>query len=115
MPTQAMRMDTTTMRIMITDIIMTMVPITMIIRAMIITLTTTTLTIMPRMIMATITTTSIATIPTITTATSMLMTTSEPVAACDLAEREAAALYRLMTWLSPAFPVGVWPSASVSE
>ena len=54
----------------------------------------------------TITTTSIATTPTITTATSMLMTTNEPVAAGDLAEREAAALYRLMTWLSPAFPVG---------
>jgi len=34
------------------------------------------------------------------------MTTNEPVDAGDLAEREAAALYRLMTWLSPAFPVG---------
>ncbi|QDF40296.1 urease accessory protein UreF [Bradyrhizobium symbiodeficiens] len=45
----------------------------------------------------------------------MLMTTSEPVAACDLAEREAAALYRLMTWLSPAFPVGGFSYSSGIE
>ena len=63
----------------------------------------------------TITTTSIATIPTITTATSMLMTTNEPVGAGDLAEREAAALYRLMTWLSPAFPVGGFSYSSGIE
>ncbi|WP_283809476.1 urease accessory protein UreF, partial [Bradyrhizobium genomosp. III] len=63
----------------------------------------------------TITTTSIATIPTITTATSMLMTTSESVGAGDLAEGEAAALYRLMTWLSPAFPVGGFSYSSGIE
>jgi urease accessory protein len=61
-----------------------------------------------------ITTTSIATIPTITTATSMLMTTNEPVAG-DLAGREAAALYRLMTWLSPAYPVGGFSYSSGIE
>jgi urease accessory protein len=63
----------------------------------------------------TITTTSIATIPTIITATSMLKTTNEPVGAGDLAEREAAALYRLMTWLSPAFPVGGFSYSSGIE
>jgi urease accessory protein len=43
------------------------------------------------------------------------MTTNEPVAARDLAEREAAALYRLMTWLSPAFPVGGFSYSSGIE
>jgi urease accessory protein len=43
---------------------------------------------------------------TIITATTMLMTANEPLDAGRLSEREAAALYRLMTWLSPAFPVG---------
>nr|WP_245477990.1 urease accessory protein UreF [Bradyrhizobium guangxiense] len=74
--------------------------------------------VMPPMTMATtitITTTSIATIPTITTATSMLMTTSEPVGADGLDESEAAALYRLMTWLSPAFPVGGFSYSSGIE
>lgn len=55
------------------------------------------------------------TIPTITTATSMLMTTNEPVGAGTLAEGEAAALYRLMTWLSPAFPVGGFSYSSGIE
>lgn len=55
------------------------------------------------------------TTPTITTATSMLMTTNEPVGAADLAAREAAALYRLMTWLSPAFPVGGFSYSSGLE
>src|SRR6476661_9811823 len=90
-----MRMDTTTTRI---TIMATM--------------------IMPHMATVTITittTTSIAITPTITTATSMLMTTNEPVAARDLAEREAAALYRLMTWLSPAFPVGGFSYSSGIE
>ncbi|GAH38969.1 unnamed protein product, partial [marine sediment metagenome] len=79
---------------------------------------TTIITIMPRMIMGmiiTITTTSIATIPIIITATSMLMTANEPVGAGDLAEREAAALYRLMTWLSPSFPVGGFSYSSGIE
>lgn len=55
------------------------------------------------------------TIPTISTATSMLMTTNEPVRAETLAEGEAAALYRLMTWLSPAFPVGGFSYSSGIE
>jgi urease accessory protein len=82
-----------------------------------ITVTTIMAMIMPRMTTATattITTTSIATTPTITTATRMLMITNEP-AAGDLAEREAAALYRLMTWLSPAFPVGGFSYSSGIE
>ncbi|MGY3294803.1 urease accessory protein UreF [Bradyrhizobium sp. LM3.6] len=45
----------------------------------------------------------------------MLTTTNEPVGAGDLAEREAAALYRLMTWLSPAFPVGGFSYSSGIE
>src|ERR1700759_4901576 len=94
---------------MMTTIIMGMATIPMIITA--------TTTIMPHMTMRTITitTTSIAIIPTIITATSMLMTTNEPVGAGDLAEREAAALYRLMTWLSPAFPVGGFSYSSGIE
>ena len=88
--------------------------------------------IMPPMIMATIataitiittmattiTTTSIATTTITTTITPMLMTTSEP-AAVDagrgMKTREAAALYRLMTWLSPAFPVGAFSYSSGIE
>lgn len=119
MPMPVTRMATMNMRItiMVTTItvIMIMVTTTMIITAMTTIIMTT-----PRMIMATvtitiITTTSIATTPTITTATSMLMTTNEPVAACDLAGGEAAALYRLMTWLSPAFPVGGFSYSSGLE
>lgn len=48
----------------------------------------------------------------------MLMTTSEPVPAADsggMTEGEAAALYRLMTWLSPAFPVGAFSYSSGIE
>jgi len=45
----------------------------------------------------------------------MLMTTNEPVEAADLAAREAGALYRLMTWLSPAFPVGGFSYSSGIE
>lgn len=82
-----------------------------------ITAMTTTITIMPGMTMGTviITTTSTATTPTITTAIAMLMTTNEPTGAGRLAEREAAALYRLMTWLSPAFPVGGFSYSSGIE
>jgi urease accessory protein len=74
--------------------------------------------ITPRTIMATITTTSIATTIITTTITPMLMTTSEP-AAVDASRGmnadEAAALYRLMTWLSPAFPVGAFSYSSGIE
>ena len=103
----AMRMATTTMRITITATITTVtITMTMI----------TTIMAMPRMTMVTtIATTSIAIIPTIATATSMLMTTSERAGAGGLDEDEAAALYRLMTWLSPAFPVGGFSYSSGIE
>jgi urease accessory protein len=45
----------------------------------------------------------------------MLMTTNEPADAGTLTGREAAALYRLMTWLSPAFPVGGFSYSSGIE
>ena len=90
---------------------------------------------MPRMIMATITvitittvmaitmtatiiTTSIATTIITTTIIPMLMTTSEPAAAgagSGMNADEAAALYRLMTWLSPSFPVGAFSYSSGIE
>jgi urease accessory protein len=56
------------------------------------------------------------------TAIPMLMTTSKPADFTPLAEpaaalsaNEAAALYRLMTWLSPAFPVGAFSYSSGIE
>ena len=91
------------------------------------------LTTMPRMIMATITTadhdhhpvitttittTNIATTIIITTISPMLMTTSEPApadAGSGMNADEAAALYRLMTWLSPSFPVGAFSYSSGIE
>ena len=63
----------------------------------------------------------------ITTAIPMLMTTSKPAKprrravvdvaadATGLGADEAAALYRLMTWLSPAFPVGAFSYSSGIE
>jgi urease accessory protein len=65
----------------------------------------------------TITTTSIAT-TIIITIIPMLMTTNEPgsVEARDgMTEAEVAALYRLMTWLSPSFPVGAFSYSSGIE
>lgn len=62
-------------------------------------------------------TTSIATTIT-TTITPMLMTTSEPAppeVLRGMTDDEAAALYRLMTWLSPAFPVGTFSYSSGIE
>ena len=91
-------------------------------------------TIMATMI-TTITMTSIAT-TTIITAIPMLMTTSKPPAkprrskvvradtgdkaaalppVREMDEAETAALYRLMTWLSPAFPVGAFSYSSGIE
>jgi urease accessory protein len=68
-----------------------------------------------------ITMTSIA-ITSIITAIPMLMTTSRPADFTPLAQPgaalsadEAAALYRLMTWLSPAFPVGAFSYSSGIE
>jgi urease accessory protein len=66
----------------------------------------------------TIITTIIATTITITTIIPMLMTTSEPVPAdaqSGMTAEEAAALYRLMTWLSPSFPVGAFSYSSGIE
>jgi urease accessory protein len=47
----------------------------------------------------------------------MLMTTSEPAPADagGMTADEAAALYRLMTWLSPSFPVGAFSYSSGIE
>jgi urease accessory protein len=66
-------------------------------------------------------TTSIA-ITTIITAIPMLMTTNKPADFMPLAQRgavlsadDAAALYRLMTWLSPSFPVGAFSYSSGIE
>jgi urease accessory protein len=75
------------------------------------------ITIMPR------TVTSMTSIATTTTpVTPMLMTTSRPADFTSLAPPgaalsadEAAALYRLMTWLSPAFPVGAFSYSSGIE
>ena len=52
------------------------------------------------------------------TAIPMLMTTNRPEPAATnggMSEREAAALYRLMTWLSPSFPVGSFSYSSGLE
>jgi urease accessory protein len=78
-----------------------------------------------RTITATITTTNTTTIMTMmevtgitTTAIPMLMTANraEPRAApVAMTESEAAALYRLMTWLSPSFPVGGFSYSSGIE
>lgn len=110
MPVTRMRMMI--MRITITDTTTTLITVMVMIMA-----TMTINMVMPRMTMGTIiiTTTNTAIIPTIITATSMLMTTNELVGAGDFAEREAAALYRLMTWLSPAFPVGGFSYSSGIE
>jgi urease accessory protein len=62
--------------------------------------------------------TSIATTIITTTITPMLMTTSEPAPAetrRGMTDDEAAALYRLMTWLSPSFPVGAFSYSSGIE
>jgi len=49
----------------------------------------------------------------------MLMATNEPVPVDgdrrDMSDAEAAALYRLMTWLSPSFPVGAFSYSSGIE
>lgn len=54
----------------------------------------------------------------IRTITPMLMTTSKPEpvdSRSGITENEAAALYRLMTWLSPSFPVGAFSYSSGIE
>src|SRR6478752_676620 len=62
--------------------------------------------------------TSIATTIITTTITPMLMTTSDPAppgVSGGMTDDEAAALYRLMTWLSPSFPVGAFSYSSGIE
>src|SRR5689334_19362414 len=68
-------------------------------------------------IMGMITTTIITTTVTAITVTPMLMTTSSPTppARTAMTDAEAAALYRLMTWLSPAFPIGGFSYSSGIE
>src|SRR6201991_1733043 len=73
-------------------------------------------------IITTIITTMKVAIMGIITAIPMLMTTSKPADFSPLAQPgaalsadEAAALYRLMTWLSPAFPVGAFSYSSGIE
>ena len=91
-----------------------------IIRRTIMAITTTVTSMMTTVII----TTSIATMIIITvmdittTITPMLMTTSEPDPADHhggMTADEGAALYRLMTWLSPAFPVGAFSYSSGIE
>ncbi len=79
-------------------------------------ITMTTRIMMAIIIMITITMTNIAA-TSIITATAMLMTTNsgEPPEARAMSASEAAALYRLMTWLSPAFPVGAFSYSSGIE
>jgi urease accessory protein len=71
------------------------------------------------MIIATATMTIMAMITTTTAITviPMLMTTNSaaPPARAAMTDAEAAALYRLMTWLSPAFPVGGFSYSSGIE
>jgi urease accessory protein len=73
-------------------------------------------------ITTTIITTMKVAITGIITAIAMLMTTSKPAEfipllqpGAALSADEAAALYRLMTWLSPAFPVGAFSWSSGIE
>jgi urease accessory protein len=69
-------------------------------------------------IMATIITMTIIAATSIITAIPMLMTTNKPPVLDDrgaMTDAEVAALYRLMTWLSPAFPVGAFSYSSGIE
>lgn len=98
---------------MITVITMTTVTTSMMTTVITITITTV-ITITTMSIAATIITTVMDT----TTITPMLMTTNEPDPADQhggMTADEGAALYRLMTWLSPAFPVGAFSYSSGIE
>ena len=79
--------------------------------------TLTTIPTITRIIMMNIITMMSIATTSITTATPMLMTTNsvEPDAARAMSEGELAALYRLMTWLSPSFPVGAFSYSSGIE
>jgi urease accessory protein len=81
-------------------------------------MTTVIITMVASIMTTTITMTSIATTTITITTIPMLMTTSEPApleVRGPMTEGEAAALYRLMTWLSPAFPVGAFAYSSGIE
>ena len=84
-------------------------------------ITTTPATIMPMitciiMITTTTITTTITGITSTTTATPMLMTAAKSEqTSLGMSDAEAAALYRLMTWLSPSFPVGGFSYSSGIE
>src|SRR3569833_1452639 len=87
----------------------------MIIVTMITVMTTATRMIMTIMVVIITCTTSIAG-TTIITAIRMLMTTNElPRPLEEMTGAESAALYRLMTFLSPAFPVGAFSYSSGLE
>ena len=88
------------------------------------TITVINMTIGTNMVITTITTIIITTkmttiaVTSIITAIPMLLTTNSnapPAASGAMTEREAAALYRLMTWLSPSFPVGGFSYSSGIE
>ena len=68
-------------------------------------------------IMAAITMTIMVSMGIIITGIPMLMTTAEPEGLHDgqMSAAEARGLYRLMTWLSPAFPVGGFSYSSGLE
>ena len=77
-----------------------------------------TITVITTIMVTAIIMTSIATTTITITITPMLMTTNEPAPADvrgGMTESEAAALYRLMTWLSPSFPVGAFSYSSGIE
>ena len=101
----------TIMPIMTMDTAMRMITRRMIMRMTTIRTITTTTIIMTSIVITGIPTTITAAIP-------MLMTTNrpQPPGTGDImAAGDAAALYRLMTWLSPAFPVGAFSYSSGIE
>jgi urease accessory protein len=142
MPKVATRTPRKASRTTTRRMIMPMIMQAMIIKAMIMVITITMIMITPIMTMTPVMSmTSIAGM-TITTAIPMLMTTSKPprprrraavradaiiedvvieavaqtpVDRGEMPDNEAAALYRLMTWLSPSFPVGAFSYSSGIE
>ncbi len=81
------------------------------------TMRTAMITIMTMVMVTTITMITAIIITTTVTGTLMLMTTNSagPPTRTAMTDAEAAALYRLMTWLSPAFPVGAFSYSSGIE
>jgi urease accessory protein len=101
----------TTTRVKTMATIMDMTTTRMIMVATVIPMTTATIPIITTMVMTIIITTITGTI----TAIPMLMTTNERDTHAGMTEAETAALYRLMTWLSPSFPVGSFSYSSGIE